>query len=72
MAWDKANEANAKAREAKPALDSQHVLLSRAFNGTPERTCAHFGCARVLSAREILFGDKCIHHSIVLLPSGKG
>jgi hypothetical protein len=71
MAWDKANEANAKARESKLAVDSQHVFLSRAFNGTPERTCAHFGCARVLTAREILFGDKCIDHSIVFLTSGK-
>lgn len=25
--------------------------------------CSHFGCSRVLSFTETLFGNKCIHHS---------
>lgn len=30
------------------------------FNGTPEKTCKSFGCTKILSYREIIFGDTCI------------
>jgi len=31
------------------------------FRGNIEVYCSVFGCGRVLSATEKLFGDKCIH-----------
>jgi hypothetical protein len=38
-------------------------LSIESFNGSPELTCSHFGCEKVLNYREILFGSKCINHS---------
>ena len=33
------------------------------FSGTPEQCCSSFGCGRLLTAQEKLFGGRCIHHS---------
>lgn len=33
------------------------------FTGHTERSCDVFGCGRVLTPQERLFGNKCIYHS---------
>ena len=39
-----------------PEVDEERLEIN-------EVTCSHFGCARILTRNEKLFGNKCVKHS---------
>lgn len=51
-----------KERHRQAVMNELHCYML-SLPGEPQ-VCKHFGCGRVLTIRERLFGEKCIDHSI--------
>lgn len=63
MNWRKSNEHNLGVREDAQMKAQVEAMSARAFNGTAEQTCSHFGCGMLLTPEQKLYGSECTKHS---------